>query len=99
MNDLLAKVDPATFQAKFGVPVSQAQELVASGTLSLPRLADLIPNTADPSIFIYDSTMYSMSALMLLAFVAHGRLRPIDPKYFESAEEAASRAPPSGGHH
>lgn len=83
LDDLLAKVDPAAFASKFGIPITEAPEAIQKGTVTIQRLLDIIPGASDPSIYLYDSTMYTMGALMLVAAASHQALRPIDPKYFE----------------
>ena len=38
--------------------------------------------TPDPSYLLYDTTMYSLSGVVGMAFVANALVRPVDPKYF-----------------
>jgi MFS family permease len=83
LDALLAKVDPAAFAAKFGIPITEAHEAIQKGTVTIQRLLDITPGVADPSIYLYNSTMYTMGVLMLVAAASHQTLRPIDPKYYE----------------
>ncbi|CAM9370394.1 unnamed protein product [Chrysoparadoxa australica] len=86
LNDLLGKVDPSKFESTFQVPISQANDLIAAKALTIPRLMDIAPaGVVDPSPYVYDSTMYTMAGLMGVASVAHGMVKPIDPRHFEDA--------------
>jgi hypothetical protein len=97
LDELLAKVDPAMFLAKFGFPITEAQEAIQAGTVNIANLSALVPGITDPSVYLYHSTMYSMGFLMLAALTAHQSVRPVEKKFFETAEEAKSRAP--SAHH
>ena len=83
-SELLAKVDPAKFQAAFGVDLSQAQTLIEAKTLTISKLMTIMPpGTLDPSPFIYNNTMYTMAALVSAGAGLHLMVRPVNPKYFE----------------
>lgn len=82
--DLLKKADPEKFQAMFGVDISQAQTLIDAKTVTISKLMKLVPeNVADPTPFLYDSTMYTMAGLMSLAAISHYYIKPVEKKYFE----------------
>lgn len=94
--DLLTKVDPTKFQDAYGVSIDKANELIQAKSLSLNKLLVLAneSNTTgvpipDPSPYLYNSTLYSLSAFMGLAALAHHFVRPLTP-----AQLAASGAPP-----
>ena len=36
---------------------------------------------SDPSPYFYDSSLYTMSGLMLIAALANVKVKPVDPKY------------------
>jgi NAD(P)H-dependent flavin oxidoreductase YrpB (nitropropane dioxygenase family) len=80
--DLVAKIDPAVFQAKFGSAVSQLNELVAAKTVTVSKLMELVPaSTIDPTPSLYNTTMYVMAALLVIAFFANLTVRPVDAKH------------------
>jgi hypothetical protein len=87
---LLAQVEPARFEQAFGLAPSAAQQLVDAKTVTIPKLMGLMPaGTADPTPFLYDSTMHAMGGLVLVAAVTHNLIRPVDPAKFAAA--AASK--------
>ena len=58
--------------------MESAMELLATKTLNISKLLALCPpGTLDPTPHLYDTTMYAMSGLTALAFVAHGLVRPL----------------------
>ena len=57
--------------------------LTAAKAVTIPKLLELLPpGTPDPSYLLYDTTMYSLSGVVGMAFVANALVRPVDPKYF-----------------
>ncbi len=53
----------------------------------------IVPNgVADPTPYIYDSTMYTMAGLACVASVSHFLIKPVDPKYFETVPSDAAPA-------
>jgi MFS family permease len=82
INDLVAKIDPAVFQAKFGSAVSQLNELVAAKTVTVSNLMELVPaGTIDPTPSLYNSTMYAMAALLVVAFFANLTVNSVNDKH------------------
>ncbi|MEL6508229.1 MAG: OFA family MFS transporter [Pseudomonadota bacterium] len=80
--DLAAKVDPAAFAEKFGAPIAQLNELVAANTVTIARLMELVPEgTVDPTATLYNTTMYCMAALLVIAFFANLMVRPVGEKH------------------
>jgi MFS family permease len=78
VHTLAAKVDPAAFAASFGAPVSRLDELVRANTVTIEKLMALVPaGTPDPSAGLYNSTMYAMSALLVVALLANALIRPV----------------------
>lgn len=85
--ELLSKVDPALFAQKFGAELSAAPSLIEAKTLTISKLMTIMPpGTMDPSPFLYNNTMYTMSAMVGLGAVLHFMVRPVDKKYFEKVE-------------
>ena len=86
-SDLLAKVNPATFQETFGADLTQAQSLIEAKTLTISKLMTIMPpGTLDPSPFIYNNTMYVMAGLVSCGAAMHLMVRPVNPKYFEKVK-------------
>ena len=84
IQELLAKVNPATFIETFGTDLTQAQSLIEAKTLTISKLMTIMPpGTIDPSPFIYNNTMYTMAGLISVGAALHLMVRPVNPKYFE----------------
>ena len=82
IEDLVARVDPAAFQEKFGAPVAQLASLVEANTVTIAKLMEIAPaGTVDPTPSLYNTTMYAMAALLVLAFFANLFVRPVDEKH------------------
>lgn len=88
LDSLLEQVDPVQFQETFQHPLSQANELIESKTLTINSLMHIMPEgVADPSPFVYHNTMYTMAGLLFAASVAHSLIKPVDRKYFTREEK------------
>jgi MFS family permease len=82
LRELATKVSPARFEATFGAPVSQLSQLVAAKTVTVAKLMEIAPpGTIDPSATLYNSTMYVMAGLLVVALLANALVRPVDPKH------------------
>ena len=82
INDLVALIEPATFQAQFGAGIDQLETLVASNTVTISRLLEIAPaGTADPTSSLYNSTMILMAVLLALALVSNALMGPVDAKH------------------
>lgn len=80
--DLAAQTDPDRFLQAFGAPIDQLDSLVASKTVTISRLMELAPaGTIDPSSTLYNTTMYIMAALLVVALVANLLVRPVNSKH------------------
>lgn len=80
--DLAAKVDPAAFASKFGAPMADLQKLVEAKTVTVARLLEIAPaGTVDPTSTLYNTTMYAMAGLLVLAFVANLLVKPVREKH------------------
>ena len=78
IEDLATRVDPAAFAAKFGAPLAQLDQLVAAKTVTIAKLMEIAPaGTIDPTPSLYNTTMYCMAALLVVAFVANLVMRPV----------------------
>ncbi|ANG62952.1 MFS transporter permease [Marinobacterium aestuarii] len=82
INSLASQVDPAVFSATFGAGLDQLQTLMASNTVTLGRLMEIAPaGTLDPTPSLYNSTMYAMAGLLVVAFIANMSLRKVSEKH------------------
>ena len=82
LEDLAKKVDPAAFEAKFGAPINQLSDLVAAKTVTIGKLMEIAPSgTVDPTPSIYNSTMYAMAALLIIAFFSNWMVKPVNSKH------------------
>jgi hypothetical protein len=82
ISDIAVKVDPALFMAKFGAPISQLNDLVAAKTVTVSKLMEIAPaGIVDPTSSLYNTTMYAMAGLLVVAFFANLMIRPVDRKH------------------
>ncbi len=80
--DLVSKIDPQTFIDKFGAPVEQLDQLVAAKTVTIGRLMEIAPQgTIDPTPSLYNTTMYAMAGLLVIAFFANLLMKPVDKSH------------------
>lgn len=86
INDLVSKIDPGAFQAKFGASIEQLDQLVAAKTVTISKLMEIAPpGTVDPTSSLYNTTMYLMAAILLIALIANATMRPVDAKHHMKA--------------
>jgi MFS family permease len=87
IDDLASKVDPQAFQQKFGAGLDQLDQLVAAKTVTVGRLMEIAPaGTIDPTPSLYNTTMYCMAALLVIAFFANLFLKPVKAHHFMETE-------------
>jgi len=88
--DLASKVDPAAFTAKFGAGVDQLNELVAAKTVTIARLMEIAPaGTVDPTSSLYNTTMYAMAALLVIALICNSLVKPVHESHHMAPADAA----------
>ncbi|MCF8359605.1 MAG: OFA family MFS transporter [Prolixibacteraceae bacterium] len=81
--EIAAKVDPVVFQNKFGEPISQLNKLVEAKTVSLSKLIEIAPpETVDPTSGLYNTTMYTMAALLAIALIVNLLVKKVNSKYY-----------------
>ena len=81
-RDLAGRIDPALFAASFGAPISQLESLMAQKTVTIAKLMAIAPaGTIDPSSTVYNTTMYLMAGLLVLALGANLLVKPVDAKH------------------
>ena len=82
ISDLVSRVDATAFAEKFGAPVDQLDQLVAAKTVTVARLMEIAPEgTIDPTPSLYNTTMYCMAGLLVVAFFANLLLRPVNERH------------------
>ena len=103
INNLASKVDPTAFEAQFGAPLSNLEELIAAKTVTISKLLEIAPpGTVDPTPNLYNITMLVMAGLLAVAFFANLAVRPVAERHHlkathpELATERPSQAD-SGG--
>jgi MFS family permease len=79
---LAAQVQPEDFETAFGSPLSQLDSLVSQNTVTIANLMELAPSgTVNPTSMLYNSTMYVMAGLLVLALLANWLIRPVDSRH------------------
>jgi MFS family permease len=87
---LAARVAPDAFMQKFGAPISRLHELAAAKTVTISSLMEIAPQgTVDPTPSLYNSTMYAMAALLVIAFIANWAVGPVREKHHMAKEDEA----------
>ncbi len=82
IEDLVQKIDPATFQATFGTGLDQLDSLVSAKTVTIGKLMEIAPTgTINPTSGLYNTTMYLMAVLLFVALVSNALIRPVHPKH------------------
>ncbi|MFT5706566.1 MAG: MFS family permease [Oceanospirillaceae bacterium] len=80
--DLSQKIDPAVFLQTFGSGIEQLQTLVAAKTVTIAKLMEIAPmGTIDPTSSLYNTTMYAMASLLVVAFVANKGLKHVEDQH------------------
>lgn len=91
ISNLASKIDPAVFAEKFGASISQLDQLVAARTVTVSKLMEIVPpGTADPTPSLYNTTMYCMAALLVIAFIANLLLRPVNERHHHREQRLQS---------
>lgn len=85
---LVEKVDPEIFYQTFGAGITQLDTLVVAKTVTISKLLEIAPiGTIDPTVNLYDTTMYLMALLLCFALLANAFMRPVDKKHHMTAEQ------------
>ena len=78
IREVAAKVDPARFAEAFGAGLGQLDLLIEKKTVTLAKLLEIAPpGTIDPTPSLYNSTMYLMAFLLLLALISNALMKPV----------------------
>jgi hypothetical protein len=82
IHELANKVDPSRFKEQYGVDIDHLQELIQSKTVTISNLLEISPlGTIDPTPSVYNSVMYVMAALLLVALISNALMRPVHSKH------------------
>jgi len=83
IGDLVSRIDPAAFQARFGAGIDQLDALEAAQTVTIASLMEIAPaGTVDPTPGLYNNTMYLMAALLLIGLVANALMKPVAASHY-----------------
>jgi hypothetical protein len=83
LDKLMETIDPKAFLDKFGAPVEQLDQLVKAKTVTISKLMEIAPSgTIDPTPSLYNTTMYAMAGLLIVAFFSNLLMKPVDSKHF-----------------
>ena len=92
-RDLAGRIEPTVFVASFGAPFGQLESLMAQKTVTIAKLMAIAPaGTVDPSSTVYNTTMYLMAGLLVLALGANLLVKPVDVKHH--LDSTSSKIPP-----
>ena len=82
IRDLAARIDPARFAVEFGAGIDQLDLLVQKKTVTIAKLMEIAPaGTVDPTPGLYNSTMYLMVVVLLVAMAANALMRPVHSRH------------------
>lgn len=82
IQDLSSKIDPGKFQQAFGASIEKLDQLVSAKTVSVAKLMEIAPEgTIDPTAGLYNTTMYTMAALLVVGFFANLAIQPVHRKH------------------
>ena len=80
---LKVKIDPTLFLEKFGAPIEKIDELVKAKTVTISSLMEIAPvGTVDPTPSLYNTTMYAMAFLLVIAFFSNLLIKPVNKKHY-----------------
>ena len=83
VHGLALKVDPEVFRQTFGASIGKLDELVAKKSVTVSKLMEIAPEgTVDPTSSLYNSTMYAMAALLVIAFFANLAVHPVGEEHY-----------------
>jgi hypothetical protein len=82
IQNLASIVDPAAFSARFGATIDRLPELVEARTVTVGRLMEIAPaGIVDPTPGLYNTTMFVMAGLLVVAFFANLAVKPVAEKF------------------
>jgi len=88
IHSLVDLIDPATFQQTFGAGVGQLDVLVKAKTVTIAKLMEIAPaGTVDPTSSLYNTPMYVMASLLVVALIANMLMRPVHHRHHMTEAE------------
>ena len=82
-GEQLYLLNPSKFLEKFGAPVEKIDELVKAKTVTISKLMEIAPEgTLDPTPSLYNTTMYAMAGLLIIAFFSNLLMKPVHSKHY-----------------
>jgi len=82
LGELTGLVDPELFEKTFGAGPEALSLLIQERTVTLGQLMEIVPpGTADPSTTLYNTTMFLMAGLLVVALVCNLLMRPVHPRH------------------
>jgi hypothetical protein len=82
IHDLVSKIDPTAFYAKFGAPLTELEPLIKAKTVTINKLMQIVPHgTIDPTPFLYNTPLYAAVGLLALGLVANFTIKPVNTKF------------------
>ena len=83
LDKLVSTIDSSAFLEKFGAPIDKVDELVKAKTVTISKLMEIAPEgTVDPTPSLYNTTMYAMACLLIIAFFSNLLIKPVNKKHF-----------------
>jgi hypothetical protein len=83
IDNLVSKIDPSLFREKFGDTTENLSQLIETKTVTLSKLMEIAPEgTIDPTSALYNTTMFTMAALLVVALIVNLLVKSVDKKYF-----------------
>lgn len=68
---LVALAQPDLFQQHFGTPISNAQVLINSNTLTISKILEILPkDTPNPTPYLYNNGIYIICGIIMIGFIA-----------------------------
>ena len=82
IGELANKISDADFLRAFGESKQNLAELVETKTVTIQSLLAIAPEgTLNPSATLYNTTMFAMAGLLVIAFFANLLIRPVHSKH------------------
>ena len=86
--ELVGKISPNIFQQTFGAGIDQLDKLVDAKTVTIAKLMEIAPaGTVDPTAGLYNTTMFLMAALLLIALIANAFMQPVHKSHHINDQE------------
>ena len=92
IKDLATKCDPAAFVDTFGTTVDQVDALIEAKSVSINALLAIAPEgTPNPTVHLYDSSMYALAGIIASGFVLNQMIGKADESHFTTEEEELAK--------